>query len=71
MRTGKRLRTDGQKVVILTEMGIEIPEDKYDDFLQNLERDGYIDVTTIIMNNKNRVKPINIRIFKAEGWKEI
>lgn len=65
----KRMRVgvDHTKVVVLTQMGIEVPEDKYDDFLENLERDGYIDVTTVVMNNKNKVSAVNIRIFKAEG----
>ena len=66
MRINERMRTDHTKVVILTQMGIEIPKDQYDGFLENLERDGYIDVTTVIMNNENRVSPVNIRMFKAE-----
>lgn len=61
----KRMRMDHTKIVVLTQMGIEIPEDQYDDFLENLERNGYIDVTTVVMNNKNKVSPVNIRIFKA------
>lgn len=63
----KRTRVDHTKVVLLTQMGIEIPEDQYEGFLENLERDGCIDVPTIIMNNKNEVIPVNIRIFKVEG----
>lgn len=63
----KRMRMDHAKVVVLTQMGIEIPENQYDNFLENLERNGYIDVTTVMMNNKNKVIPVSIRIFKAEG----
>jgi hypothetical protein len=63
----KRVRIDRKKVVVLTQMGIEIPEYMYDNFLENLERDGYIDITTVIMNNQNKVDTVNIRIFKAEG----
>lgn len=63
----KRTRVDHTKVVLLTQMGIEVPEDQYEGFLENIERDGYIDVSTVIMNNKNKVIPVNIRIFKAEG----
>jgi len=58
---------DHTKVVVLTQMGIEVPEDKYDSFLENLERDGYIDIATVVMNNRNKVEAVNIRIFKAEG----
>lgn len=54
---------DNTKIVVLTQMGIKVPEFKYDDFLENLERDGYIEVIAVIKNNKNKV----IRIFKAEG----
>lgn len=60
-------RMDSTKVVVLTQMGIELPEDQYDGFLENLERDGHIDITTVVMNNENKVSPVNIRIFKAEG----
>jgi hypothetical protein len=63
----KRMRTDHTKVVVLTQMGIEISEDQYGSFLENLERDGYIDVTTVATNNQNKAIPVNIRIFKAEG----
>jgi vacuolar-type H+-ATPase subunit B/Vma2 len=67
MEIHKRMRMDHTKVIVLTQMGIEIPEDMYNDFLENLERDGYIDVATVVMNNKNKVTTVNIRIFKAEG----
>jgi hypothetical protein len=63
----KITRMDHIKVVVFTQMGIEVPEDQYDSFLENLERDGYVYVTTVVKNNKNKVDPINIRIFKAEG----
>lgn len=59
------MRVDNTKVV-LVQMGIEIPEDVYGDFLENLERDGYIELATAVMNNKNKVTIVNMRIFKAD-----
>lgn len=65
MEIQKRMRVDNTKVV-LVQMGIEIPEDVYGDFLENLERDGYIELATVVMNNKNKVTIVNMRIFKAD-----
>ncbi len=66
MEIQKRMRVDNTKVV-LVQMGIEILEDVYGDFLENLERDGYIDLATVVMNNKNKVTIVNMRIFKADN----
>lgn len=63
----RRVRMNKVKVVVLTQMGVEVSEDQYCNFLENLERDGCIDVTAVTMNNKGKVSTINIRIFKAEG----
>ncbi len=63
----KRTRMDQTKVVVLTQMGIEIPESICKEFLKNLDRDGWIDVPATVMNNKHEINKIKIRIFKAEG----
>lgn len=67
MGVHKRTRTDHTKIVVLTQMGIEIPESIYEEFLEHLDRDGWIDVPVMAMNNKREINNIKIRIFKAEG----
>lgn len=63
----KRMRMDQTKVVVLTQMGIEIPEEIYDRFLENLDRNGWVDLPATVMNDKHEIEKIKIRIFKAEG----
>ena len=63
----KRMRMDHTKVVVLTQMGVEIPEEIYDKFLAKLEEDGWVDLPAIVMNDKGEIEKIKIRIFKAEG----
>ncbi len=64
MKTRKTTKIDGKKVVLLGQMGVEIPEDKYDDFLQKLERDGAVDLDLQDSNGTS----YKITIFKAECW---
>ncbi len=63
----KRMRMDHTKVVVLTQMGVEIPEEIYDKFLAKLEEDGWIDLPATVMNDNREIEKIKIRIFKAEG----
>ena len=63
----KRTRMDNTKIVVLTQMGIEIPESIYEEFLEYLDRDGWVDVPATVMNDKHEINKIKIRIFKAEG----
>lgn len=44
MEIRKTTKLDGKKVVLLSRMGVEISEDKYEDFLQNLDKNGTVDV---------------------------
>jgi len=67
MGTHKRMRMDNTKVVVLTQMGVEIPEEIYDKFLAKLEEDGRVDLPATIMNDNHDIEKIKIRIFKAEG----
>lgn len=64
MKTRRTTKLDGKKVVLLGQMGVEIPEDKYDDFLQKLESDGVVDLDLQDSNGLN----YKITIFKAEHW---
>lgn len=63
----KRTKMDHKKVVVLTQMGIEVPEDIYGRFLAKLEEDGWIDLPVTVMNDNHEIENIKIRIFKAEG----
>ena len=63
----KRMRMDHTKVVVLTQMGVEIPEEIYDKFLAKLEEDGWVDLPATVLNDKGEIEKIKIRIFKAEG----
>lgn len=63
----KRMRMDHTEVVVLTQMGVEIPEEIYDRFLAKLEEDGWIDIPITVMNDNHEIEKIKIRIFKAEG----
>ena len=60
----KTTRLDGAKVVVLTQIQLEIPEDKYDDFLQKLEREEKVDVELQDSNGLN----YKVTVFKGEHW---
>ena len=60
----KRVKPGGGKVVVLSQMGLEVPGDKYNDFAQTLEKDGKVDVELHDSSGLNYI----ITVFKAEHW---
>ena len=60
----KRVKPGGSKVVVLSQMGLEVAEDKYNDFLQKLEKNGKVDVELQDSSGLNYI----ITVFKAEHW---
>lgn len=61
----KRLK-GGHKEVVLSQIGIEIPENKYEDFISRMKKEGKIEVKVKDSNGTD----YSITLFEAQYWEE-